>query len=520
VSAWGRHLDDLAGAVTQLLHDGAAHPAALINPMSTLAARDAVVVQLRELVGAVADVPTVAAVRELTLHDAVHRPSQSLHQALSELPRAISFGEVELPAGPDERLTDFERTWQQAARSTLALEAYVDALGHLPDHVAWDVLRDLTDLAAALPYLDHDLSEAVLPLLKQGHDLGVPYVMLTHPAHAFLRTVSTELRARVPAAEPASRGRPQLPVSEKSAAHQGALAAGRASPRARRGGAASPPVEHRPGGAGELAEAMIRYGHAVSSCGSNLAVADLRAATRLLEFGSAHAGQVLERAAAALEGAQEAAVGLYAVAPLAHDLRAVPVTAMPQPHLPLVRVASELQARLKALAGQAARSSGDTAMQGLRQLSAQALEYAQHAPALAAALDLSVREAVANGLMLVPGSLDRQSDLSVSWVTARMGAPSREGPPQILLRAGELSAGARRIAPVVHVALQHLARHSTSAGPAEQAAQAARGHAGAARQELRAALATRIAFQPAVLAPELPAHPRLAPPPRATGFRR
>jgi hypothetical protein len=116
VNAWGRHLDDLAGAVTRLLHDGAAQPAALVNPMSTLAARDAVVVQLRELVGAVADVPTVVAVRELTLHDAVHRPSHSLHQALSELPRAISFGEVELPAEPDEALTDFERIWQQVAR--------------------------------------------------------------------------------------------------------------------------------------------------------------------------------------------------------------------------------------------------------------------------------------------------------------------------------------------------------------------------------------------------------------------
>ena len=268
MNAWGRHLDDLAGAVTRLLHDGAAQPAALVNPMSTLAARDAVVVQLRELVGAVADVPTVVAVRELTLHDAVHRPSQSLHQALSELPRAISFGEVELPAEPDEALTDFERIWQQAARSTLALEAYVDALGHLPDHVAWDVLRDLTDLAAALPYLDHDLSEAVLPLLKQGHDLGVPYVMLTHPAHALLRTVSTELRARVPAAEPAGRGRPHLPASEKSVEHRGARAAGSASPRSKRGGVAPPPAVQRSAGPGELAEAMIRYGHAVSSCGS------------------------------------------------------------------------------------------------------------------------------------------------------------------------------------------------------------------------------------------------------------
>jgi hypothetical protein len=520
VSGWGRHLDELAGAVTQLLHDGAAHSAALVHPLSALAARDAVVVQLRELVGAVADVPTVVAVRELTLHDAVHRPSQSLHQGLSELPRAISFGEVELPALPDATLSDFERVWQQAARSTLALEAYVDALGQLPDHVAWDVLRDLTDLAAALPYLDHDLSEALLPLLKQGHDLGVPYVMLTHPAHAFLRTVCTELRGRVPAAEPAGRGPTHLPVSAASAAGQGVPAAGKAAPDAQRRGKTPPPAAPRPDRTGELAEAMVRYAHAVSSCGSNLAVADLRAATRVLEFGSAHAGQVLERAAPALDGAENAAVALYAVAPLAHSLRSVPVKAMPHPHLPLVRAATELQDRLKALAGQAARRSGRTAGQDLRQLAAQVLEYAQHAPALAAALDLSVREAVANGLMLVPGSLDRQSDLAVSWVTARMGASSRQGPPEIVLRAGELSAGTGRIVPAIHPAKQHLTRHAPAARPAEQAAHTARRHAGAARQELRAALATRIAVQPAVLAPELPAHPRLAPPPRAAGFHR
>lgn len=339
MSGWGRHLDELAGAVTQLLHDGAAHPAALVHPLSALAARDAVVVQLRELVGAVADVPTVVAVRELTLYDAVHRPSQSLHQALSELPRAISFGEVELPALPDGTLTDFERVWQQAARATVALEAYVDALGHLPDHVAWDVLRDLTDLAAALPHLDHDLAEAVLPLLKQGHDLGVPYVMLTNPAHAFLRTVCTEVRARVPAAEPAGRGQAHLPAFEAPAARQGEQAASRSSPRGQRSGTVPPPAAPRPDETGELAEAMVRCAHAVSSCGANLAVADLRAAARLLEFGSAHAGQVLERAAPALDGTEDAALALYAVAPLAHSLRAVPVKAMPQAHLPLVRTA-------------------------------------------------------------------------------------------------------------------------------------------------------------------------------------
>lgn len=56
----------------------------------TLADRDALLVQLREPIGAVADVPTVAAVGELTLHDALHpdvcdyATAQAASRALAE----------------------------------------------------------------------------------------------------------------------------------------------------------------------------------------------------------------------------------------------------------------------------------------------------------------------------------------------------------------------------------------------------------------------------------------------------
>ena len=59
-------------------------------------ARDAVLVELRELIGAVADVRHLSEVRDLKMYDVVHRPAQALHQALSELPRAVPFGTVEL----------------------------------------------------------------------------------------------------------------------------------------------------------------------------------------------------------------------------------------------------------------------------------------------------------------------------------------------------------------------------------------------------------------------------------------
>jgi hypothetical protein len=512
VSGWGQHLDDLSGSVTQLLHDGAVHPVRLIDPSSTLAARDAVLVQLRELIGAVADVPTVAAVRELTLHDAVHRPAQALHQSLSELPRAIDFGEVELAAKLDAMLPVYEQAWQRAARSTIALEGYVDALRQLPDHVAWAVLRDLADLAAALPYLDHDLSEAVLPLLKGGDDLAVPYRMLTHPGHAVLRTISAEVRARVPVVEPAGRGSTHLPAPDQRSTHPAVSARGHDRGRERGSAALHGPA------AGELAEAMVRYAHAVSSCGTNLSVADLRAVARLLETGSVHAGLLLDRTGSNLEGAADAAASLHVVASRAQDVRKAPVKAIPQPHLALVRTSTELQSRIKALAEQGVR--GRAAPQDLRRLACHALEYAQHAPALAGALDQSVREAVAHGLMLVPGSLDRRSDLPISWVTARMGAPSREGPPEVVARAAELSTAARQAAPALRRVGQDLHRHADAGrSQSQEAAQAARRHAGAARTDLRTALAGRIAAHPAVLAPELSVHPRLAPPPRAAGRR-
>jgi len=74
------------------------------------------------------------------------------------------------------------------------------------------VLRDLADLAAAIPTLDHDLSEALLPWLKGGADLAVPYAMLTHPGHDAVRVCSSEIRSRVPAVPPSTTPPPSVPA--------------------------------------------------------------------------------------------------------------------------------------------------------------------------------------------------------------------------------------------------------------------------------------------------------------------
>lgn len=180
----------------------------------------------------------------------------------------------------------------------------------------------------------------------------------------------------------------------------------------------------------------------------------------------------------------------------------------------------DLLARTNALAGQASRLPGGATPQDLRRLAGPALDFAQHVPALAGALDLSVREALANRLMLVPGITGDRATNTISWVTTTMG-PRRDGPPVIDARAGELSMTARRMAPAARQAGEGLVRHTTSAQTStQQAMLAARQHVGAARAELRKALADRTSSQPGVLGAELPSHPRLAPSLRVAGRQR
>jgi len=520
VSGWGRNIDDLAAATAELVVSGGVTGQPLVDPHAALAARDAVLVELRGLVGAVADAPRFAPVRELTVYDVVHRPAQALHQTLSELPRALPFGAAERGSVGDNRLPDYEWAWQRAAAAATGLQVYVGGVGRLPDQHAWDVLRDLTDVAAALRWLDHDLSEALLPEVKTGEDLAVAYRMLTHPGHEALRVVAGEVQARVPAAEPAAAAA-RAPDSPAQAARpalgvrdQPPVASG--SPDVHGG----PPRTRALAAPQDLSEAMVRFAHAVSARGATLSVPDLRATSRVLEIGCAYAATVLDRAAPALTGAGAVARGLQAVPPLARQLREVPVKSMTLQHLDLMQAGTELQARMKTLAGQATRLPGGAAEQDLRRLAALALEFGRHVPALARALDLSVREAVAAGLMLVPGSTGEHRTATIGWVTATMG-PGRDGPPAVVATAGVLSTCAGRVAPAVRAAGEELARHAVAPPtPAQQALVAARRHAGAARLELRSALTDRSGGHLGPFTAELPSHPALAPPPRAHGPRR
>jgi hypothetical protein len=492
VSGWAQHIDDLASSAAALLVEGPARPQPLVDARAALAARDAVLLELRALVGAVSDVPQIGEVRELTVFDIVHRSGQALHQALSELPRAMRFGSVEQVAGDDRKLPAYEQFWRRAAHATIGLEGYVDALKRLPDQHAWNVLRDLADVAAAIPYLDHDLSEALRLELTAGEDLHASYAQLTHPGHDALRLAAGEVRARVAATEPTAV---EIRISVGVVGKQGEVSAG------------------------QVGEAMTRYAHAVSARGATLSVPDLRSVTRVLEAGCAAATQIFERTAPVVAGASKAGTGLRAVSARARQLREAPVKSMTLAHLELLRGGKELQDHMAVVAVPANRLPGGAADGDLRRLAWPAVQFADGVPALTRALEGSVREAVGNGLMLVPSVADRSNPTNLAWVTSTMG-PERDGLPAVLSAAEELSIAAREIAPVIQQAAHDLGSHAAGTrDSAQQALAAARRHAGAARSELRHVLAQRTAARPGVLACELPSHPQLAPPRKPMGTR-
>jgi len=481
VSRWSQNIDDLADAVADLLTDTSMRTSPLTDAAGTLACRDAVVAGLRQLAGAVAGMPPVAQARPLQMFDVTNRPAQALQHALSELPRASEFGAANASTYLEKGLPPYEQRWRDAARAAVGLEIFVEALDRVPDHHCWSVLRDLADLAAAIPALDHDLSEALLPWLKGAADLTVPYAMLTHPAHDAVRVCSSEIRSRVPAVPASATPPPSLP---------GVL------------------------GAGELDKAMDRYVRTALDRASKLSIGDMRAITRLLQFGSTHAAVVLARAQQAVPGADVTAAALRRVAPLAEQLRDSPVKTLGPEHLDVLRDSGALLARMGGLAAQERALPGGASDTAVRRLATPALEFAKHVPNLARAVEIGVREALAGGLMLVPSAADKSNMSSLLWVPASRGSgrSGKAGPPVVQQHASALARAAEGVAPGVRTAQAVLDQQQVQiVDPAGRAAAQARSHVGAARAQLREVLGQQAGTFPPPLSSPLPLHPRLAP---------
>jgi len=180
--------------------------------------------------------------------------------------------------------------------------------------------------------------------------------------------------------------------------------------------------------------------------------------------------------------------------------------------LDLLRHSDDLQRRVQALAAQEHQLPSTASETDLRRLAGPALGFARHVPNLTRALEVAIRESLADGLTLVPSVADKRNTSDLLWVTDSMRSTSwADGPPAVLSAAEQLARAGERVGPAVREAQCELSRHQQAAEPAQVAAAAARAHVGAARAQLRAVLAQQQLDRPAPLASPWPAHPRLAP---------
>ena len=194
------------------------------------------------------------------------------------------------------------------------------------------------------------------------------------------------------------------------------------------------------------------------------------------------------------------------------QLRGAPAKSLGPEHLDVLRDSGQLRRRLRAVALHEQRLAGGAADVDLRRLAGPALEFARHVPDLTRALEIGVRQAWADKLMLIPSEPDRRSKVNLRWVTVSMeGRSWVNTPPVVQQQAMGLAVAGERVGLGVRAAQDELTRHEQVADRASTAAAAARAHAGAARAELRAVLGQQLTDRPAPLGSALPAHPRLAP---------
>lgn len=550
MSGWSRHIDLLASAAAELLVSGRLpNQPPLQDAAATLSARDAVVAELRQLVGAVADTPRHTDPRALTVDDVLHRPGQALHQALTALPRAVPFGTTRPSSSGARKLGQYEALWQQAAHATIGLEAYVDALAELPGTTGWAVLRDLADVSACLPFLDHDLSLALEPTNSGDRELAAAQQALTHPGHQALHIIATELRQRVPSSQPApdqpaqhrgpatAAARPLLPAARDqqrrlngastgfpalpTAASEPLRTARRPLPTTRQPSPnARQPLptgrQHLPT-AEQVDRTMAWYSHTLSQRSTRLSIADFKATRRLLEYGSALAADALT---SVLPEPTAAVDALARTAHAAERLRGTPAKSASAPHLPLLAASRDLLEQLTHIAVQARSSAQDAAPGQLHELFAPVLAFASRMPQIADALDLSVREALADQTLLVPGSTTQRGATFAGWITATMQGATTET-PAIAAGTSQLADAARRVPPALKQALTQALSEPAACdtNASSSPARTAREHAGHARADLREALRRRATDDSAWRPEPLPEHPRLAIPPTAAGRR-
>ena len=464
----------LAHAVTALTAAGPPPAGSLTGParQATLAARDTVTGELRDLARAVLQLP--AHTRRDPAQTEVSQ-AHALHTALAALPSTghdMSLTDaLAVPGGP------LTTSWQTAARSAGALQAYHDLLaGPIPGEQAWSIVADIARISAALPYLDADLATA-LPNDPE-HD-RTRQALLDPRTHDPLRRAADEtlthtigLTAGTPDAE--IPGRPRIAPVRTTA---------------------------------DLPQATATLARLIASRGPDLTAEEATAVARTLAEGVELTRRLLTATTNTPQGPDTAAAAAHLDAALPHLLTVahgeIATLTTPAPAVQfLTRQIRERLTALSALAGHLQPGPQGTAGQAdLQRILTPLSRWAAETAGPATQLRNSLHSAAAAGRLLTPHpGTNRGRQQPYLWQPTRTGL------------AHPIVAAAERSATHLNAAAEPLARIGGSPTSTVQRNAAARNAARDADQaaaELRAALAGRT---PAELAqPARAAHPAQQP---------
>jgi len=444
---------ELTAATARLLAadpaQAAAEPLPAAEASRLLAARDAVVGEVRTLAGLLTGPSAGAGAPGLA--QLIDDPAHVLADALRALPT------VAPSRAPSDLLGVGEDAWAVAGRAAVALEAQHDAVWELSGAGAWSALRDVAELATAVPLLDADLAGR-LPTawVEARRQLADPVT------HGLVRLAADELRTQL-------HGQSQEPYLEQL---------DRPPPR--------PTLLRDPA---QLPEGMRRLAAVLDDVGPTVAAADVRSVTGLLALGV----ELTERRARAA-GQSGAADVLTAMTPGLRRLAAANVAALSPPDARLRMLTSEVYGQLRRLQGR----PGAAALPA-------ALGWVRAAPAVAAALTGAAEASARDGWLLIRRAVETRQSTSLrsnlSWLPVTSAADLQRHPLLTELRATRDALAAAR--PALDQALAAVAPPAADA--AVRRAALAAGRAGA---ELRAALNARRG-SPSAATADLPAHPML-----------
>jgi hypothetical protein len=366
------------------------------------------------------------------------------------------------------------RGWQDAARAAVTLEAYHHALTEkLTATDAWIAVRDVAEVAAALPYLDADLV-AALPVGDAARA-----VLLEPAAHGLVRLAAEQLRGQTA----------DLPSWIVNVVRP-------EQPRVR-------PVRT----VGELPNATRHLAALVAGRGADLTALEARAVARALTEGVDLTTRVLTAApngepAAALAATGQLSGALSGLQQIVHGQLAT----LTPPEPAVLFLAHQIRERLRVVTRLVDQLQHETsprsATDGLRRVAATMSQWADEAIIAATDLRDSLHAAATGGRLLMPREdLPRGANGRYLWVSV---PPKTAGTHPVVAAAthaaAALSAGREQLAPVV------------GAFPrGDRAATAPRRGAltSAARDQLRVAVRRRIPGE--LPPPPRPRHPASLP---------